>query len=54
MLVGKPPFFSPNRDEMLSNIENNKMIIPDYVTREGRSLITQLLEKNPIARLGAS
>jgi serine/threonine protein kinase len=54
MLVGKPPFFSPNRDEMLQNIEANRMVIPDYVSKEARSLINQLLEKNPIARLGAS
>ena len=54
MIVGKPPFFNPNREEMLSNIENNNILIPEYVSKECKSLILQLLEKNPMARLGAS
>ena len=32
MMVGKPPYFSPNREEMLSNIENNRILFPDYVS----------------------
>lgn len=39
MLVGKPPFFSPNREEMLSNIEANRIVIPEYVSKEARSII---------------
>ncbi len=54
MIVGKPPYFSPNREEMLANIENNKMVIPEYVSKECKLLIQQLLEKNPMARLGSS
>ncbi len=39
---------------MLANIENNKIVIPEYVSKDCKLLIQQLLEKNPMARLGAS
>ncbi|CAD8207519.1 unnamed protein product [Paramecium pentaurelia] len=54
MISGKPPYFSPNRDEMLNNIECNKISFPDNISKECKSIIQQLLEKNPMARLGAS
>ncbi|KAM3129045.1 hypothetical protein pb186bvf_018823 [Paramecium bursaria] len=54
MVTGKPPYFSPNRDEMLNNIEQNKISFPENLTKECRSLIIALIEKNPIQRLGAS
>lgn len=54
MLVGKPPYFSPNREEMLQNIESNVIVFPEYISKEAKMLIGQLLEKNPMVRLGAS
>lgn len=54
MVTGKPPYYSPNRDEMLNNIESNKIYFPDNLSRDCKSLIIALLEKNPMARLGAS
>lgn len=48
MVTGKPPYFSPNRDEMLNNIEQNKISFPENLTKECRSLIIALIEKNPI------
>jgi serine/threonine protein kinase len=54
LITGKPPYYSPSREEMLHNIENNKIIIPDFISKDCKSLIQQLLEKNPMARLGAS
>ncbi|CAK66805.1 unnamed protein product (macronuclear) [Paramecium tetraurelia] len=54
MISGKPPYFSPNRDEMLNNIECNKITFPDNISKECKSIIQSLLEKNPMIRLGAS
>ncbi|CAD8118066.1 unnamed protein product [Paramecium sonneborni] len=54
MISGKPPYFSPNRDEMLNNIECNKISFPDNISKECKSIIQLLLEKNPMIRLGAS
>jgi serine/threonine protein kinase len=54
MIVGKPPYFSPNREEMLQNIEDNKIVMPTNISKECYNIIQQLLEKNPMARLGAS
>ena len=54
MLVGKPPYFSPNKEEMLNNIETNKIVFPETMSIEAKHLIASLLEKNPIIRLGAS
>ncbi len=39
---------------MLNNIEENKIVFPESISIEARTLITCLLEKNPVKRLGAS
>jgi serine/threonine protein kinase len=39
---------------MLNNIEQNKIFFPKEMSPEAKSLIQQLLQKNPMIRLGAS
>lgn len=39
MLVGKPPYFSPNREEMLNNIEQNNITFPKEISNDAKSLI---------------
>ena len=39
MLVGKPPYLSPNREEMLNNIEQNNIAFPKEISGEAKSLI---------------
>lgn len=39
MVSGKPPYYSPNREEMLNNIELNNIQYPENLSRECQSLI---------------
>lgn len=36
MLVGLPPLYSQNRDEMYYNIANNEPTYPDYLSKEAK------------------
>eukprot|EP00347_Sterkiella_histriomuscorum_P005331 403357021 len=51
MLVGLPPFYFKSQDELFYAILNLQPQYPDYLSKEAVSLITQLLEKNPVSRL---
>lgn len=53
MLVGIPPFYSKNRDQMFKNILNHEPDFPEKLSAEAVDLIERLLEKNPEHRLGA-
>jgi protein-serine/threonine kinase len=53
MLVGFPPFYSVNREQMFKNIENAKVRVPARVSAIARDLIKNLMKKNPDKRLGA-
>ena len=58
MVVGVPPFFSSDKDELLNNISNGKLKIPAYLTNEAKDLIRevifmQLTIRDPSKRLGA-
>lgn len=39
MVVGVPPYFSPNKDELLNNIQNSKLKIPSFLSNEAKELI---------------
>jgi ankyrin repeat protein len=54
MIIGVTPFFSNSKEEIFYNIENEKLVIPDYVSKEAADLIRKLLERNPSKRLGSS
>lgn len=53
MLIGFPPFYSVNKDQMFKNIENAKVRIPARISTVGKNLIKQLLKRDPLKRLGS-
>lgn len=53
LLVGVPPYFSTNRDQLFNNILTANLKIPKNISEEAKSLILGLLARNPDNRLGA-
>ena len=55
MLCGKPPHYQPkNRKQMLKDIVGKPIEMKSYFSTEARSILEQLLERNPEKRLGSS
>ncbi|KAI3636673.1 hypothetical protein MIR68_005362 [Amoeboaphelidium protococcarum] len=52
MLVGLPPFYSKNTQEMYQNILNKKLKFPDFVGLRAKSIICGLLHRSAAFRLG--
>ncbi len=53
MIVGLPPHYSTNRDEMYRRILTDPLSIPSSLSPTLRDLLTELLRKNPARRLGS-
>ena len=53
MIVGVTPYYSSNKDELFDNIVNGKLKLPRNISNDVKSLIIQLLNRNPIKRLGS-
>lgn len=58
MLVGHPPFYCQNRDQLFRNILTSPVPLPATLSSEAKSLIqevtpTQLMDRNPAKRLGS-
>ena len=53
LLVGIPPYYAHNKEQLFRNIQSSKLKIPTYLSTEARSLLQQLLQKDPLKRLGA-
>ncbi|CAK83232.1 unnamed protein product (macronuclear) [Paramecium tetraurelia] len=53
LLVGLPPYYANNREELFYNIENASLKIPSYISLEARNLLKALLQRNPAKRLGS-
>jgi len=53
MLVGLPPYYSKNRQEMYKRIVNDPVHIPKRLSKEAKDLLKRLLEKDPTKRIGA-
>lgn len=53
MLVGVPPYFSPNKEELFQNIQRGKLKIPSTLNYDTKSLLIALLQRDPAKRLGA-
>jgi len=53
MLVGLPPFYSRDCNEMYDRILHDKLRFPPHVSENARSLITELLQRDPKKRLGS-
>lgn len=54
MLIGRLPFANTDVKILFQKIINDKAEIPMFLSPEARSILVQLLEKDPIRRLGAS
>lgn len=52
MIIGFPPYFSTNRDQMFYNIQKGKLKIPTSLSSDARSLLKELLNRDPSKRLG--
>ncbi|KAL4435092.1 hypothetical protein ABPG74_003585 [Tetrahymena malaccensis] len=52
MLTGQPPFFHEDIKQLYSGIKSEEPQLPKYLSNPAKSLITQLLKKNPKERLG--
>lgn len=53
MIVGVPPYFSTDRQKLFENIQTGPLKIPHTMSIDARNLILQLLNRNPMRRLGA-
>jgi serine/threonine protein kinase len=53
MLVGTPPYFSGNKEELFYNIINGPLKLPRSISPEAKNLMVSLLNRNPTRRLGA-
>lgn len=53
MLTGLPPYYNANRNLMYNKIHYEDLIIPNYISRTARSLISGLLAKDANKRLGS-
>lgn len=53
MVCGSPPFYSSNRDQMFNNIQRAELKFPQTISPECKSLIKELMNREPMKRLGA-
>jgi len=53
MLVGIPPYFSNNKDQLYENIKSGPLKLPSFLSEEARSLLKALLTRDPKKRLGS-
>ncbi|KAJ3432777.1 serine/threonine-protein kinase ypk2/ykr2 [Anaeramoeba flamelloides] len=52
MLVGVPPFYAEEQNDVYKMILKAKLKIPFYIRDDAKDLITKLLDRDPKARLG--
>ena len=58
MLIGQPPYFSPDKDQLFRNIKHGRLRFPGVLSKQAKLLLTevrirQLLQRDPGRRLGA-
>lgn len=53
MLTGLPPFYDKNRATMYQAIQNEPLKLPNFLSKNARSLLSGLLNKDPKLRLGS-
>ncbi|PAV17117.1 AGC Akt kinase [Pyrrhoderma noxium] len=54
MLSGLPPFYDESPDVMYKKIVNNPLVFSDVVGSDARSILTGLLSRDPLKRLGVN
>ena len=53
LLVGVPPYFTRNQEQIFRNIQNAELYIPPFMSEKATNLIKSLLKRNPNERLGS-
>ncbi len=53
MLVGIPPYYSPDKEKLYRNIQTATVRFPVAMSAEAKDLITRLINRTPGKRLGA-
>lgn len=53
MLTGLPPYYTNNKSEMTKRILEAELTYPSHLNHEVVSLMKQLLERNPMKRIGS-
>ena len=53
LLVGVPPYFTANQEQIFKNIQKADLYIPPFISEKAKNLIISLLKKNPNERLGS-
>ncbi|XP_041837284.1 protein kinase C delta type-like [Melanotaenia boesemani] len=54
MLIGQSPFQGDDEDELFDSIRSDVPYYPQWITKESKSLLEQLFEREPSRRLGVS
>jgi protein-serine/threonine kinase len=54
MVTGSPPFYSPNREQMFSNIQKAELKFPPFLSEDCKLIIRELMNRDVHKRLGAS
>jgi protein-serine/threonine kinase len=52
MLTGLPPYYSKDRTELFARIRSSTLKYPPYVSPVSKDFMAQLLQRNPLRRLG--
>ena len=52
MMTGSPPFTSNNRKKTMDLIMNKKLSLPYFLSPDAKDLLTKLMRKSPLVRLG--
>ena len=52
MLTGVTPYYDKNKNNLFYNIEQGKLIIPNFVSENAKNLLRGLLQRDPKKRLG--
>ena len=50
-LVGFPPYYTENIKELYNSIRSARLQVPKYISKEGKDLLNQLLNKRPDKRI---
>lgn len=53
MLVGIPPYYSNNKEQLYENIQRGPLKLPNFLSEQSRGLLIALLNRNPHRRLGS-
>ena len=53
LVIGKPPYTANTREQLFKNIQIGSLALPKFLSKEIKSLIVGLLNRNPNKRLGS-